>query len=175
MRKRWLVRLTFVSAMVIGLVVATETDAFASDIARQSHFPSSGYHTFTEQSPTWAYSDGNGHGSDQITFSTGVDAWKYNVAPSLYDLATGDAIVSRWLYCGTNSVDRFVSSNKTAGYGYHSSVQHINNVCSYLAEFLIQFPISGGHVYLEVDTYFDLPSTSDIKILSSTSTVTFGP
>ncbi|WP_144056949.1 hypothetical protein [Micromonospora lupini] len=41
-------------------------------------FPPSGNHAFTPQAPSWSFGDGNGSGSEQITYGSSLtEAWGY--------------------------------------------------------------------------------------------------
>jgi hypothetical protein len=52
-------------------------------------FPPSGFHTFTRAAPYWSFSDSNGSGSEQMSYSNNREQWGYKLSPAVQRIVVG--------------------------------------------------------------------------------------
>ncbi|MEV4498516.1 hypothetical protein AB0J84_22810 [Micromonospora arborensis] len=95
-------------------------------------FPPSGNHAFTPQAPSWSFGDGNGSGTEQITYgSTLTEAWGYQLSSSVRAIIVGNVTENADLYCGTSKVTNYGQHIVAPTYQFHGSRSGVTNGCSY--------------------------------------------
>lgn len=95
-------------------------------------FPPTGSHAFTPQAPSWSFGDGNGSGSEQITYgSTLSEAWGYQLSSSVRSIIVGNVTENADLYCGSSKVTNYGQHVVAPTYVFHGSRGSLTNTCSY--------------------------------------------
>lgn len=129
----------FSSELVInGRVVSHE-----SQVSPAGTFPSSGFHAFTPQSPSWNFADSDGTGDEQINYSSNTQQWGYSLSAGVQALVVGNVSENADLYHGSTRTN-FGAHTVVPNYIFHGSSGSISTSGTYANTILITFKCDVG-------------------------------